>query len=296
MNSLLALVVTLAPTSIPFGTSMVEVEVKGTKLEVYTYKPESYKGEQMIMVFHGVLRNADEYRDHSKGMGDRFGALIIAPKFDAERFPTRRYQFGGILNAERKAAPPDEWTYAMIPILASEIRKIEEKPELKLWIIGHSAGGQFVARMSAFQITGAERLVAANPGSHLFPTRDLPFGYGFGNLPDELSSDEILKRYLAAPLSIYLGTADNGPDEYFDSSENAMKQGGGRYQRGKACFELAKKLAEEREWTFNWRLVEAEGIGHDHEKMFNHPKCAEALFGFKEGERTREPPLALRSK
>lgn len=72
----------------------------------------------MMMVFHGVLGNADEYRDHCRGMGDRFGALIIAPKFDAERFPSRRYQFGGILNAEGKAAPREEWTYAFIPALA----------------------------------------------------------------------------------------------------------------------------------------------------------------------------------
>lgn len=150
---------------------------------------------------------------------------------------------------------------------------------MKYWIIGHSAGGQFVARMSAFQATGAERHVAANPGSHLFPTRELPFGYGFGNLPEELSSDEVLKRYLAAPLTIYIGTADNGPDQYFDSSANAMKQGEGRYQRGKACFALAKQLAKKQGWAFNWRLVEAEGVGHDHEKMFDHPKCAEALFG-----------------
>ncbi|MEW5883946.1 MAG: hypothetical protein AB1725_06955 [Armatimonadota bacterium] len=288
MNGLLAFVALLAPAGIPFGASTIEVEVKGVKLDVYTYKPESYKGERMIMVFHGVLRNADEYRDHSKGMGDRFGALIIAPKFDAERFPSRRYQYGGILNADRKAAQPEEWTYALIPALAEEIRKLEDKPQLKYWIIGHSAGGQFVARMSAFQATGAERHVAANPGFHLFPTRDLPFGYGFGNLPDELSSDDILKRYLAAPLTIYLGTADNGPDQYFDSSENAMKQGEGRYQRGKACFALAKELAEKRGWPFNWRLVEAEGVAHDHEKMFDHPKCAEALFGG-EGERNREP-------
>jgi pimeloyl-ACP methyl ester carboxylesterase len=278
MNALLACVALIAPAGIPLGTSTIEVEVKGVKLEVYAYKPESYKGERMIMVFHGVLRNADEYRDHSKGMGDRFGALIIAPKFDAERFPSRRYQFGGILNAEGKAAPPEEWTYAFVPAIAQEIRSLEGKPRMKFWIIGHSAGGQFVARMSAFQATGAERHVAANPGSHLFPTRDLPFGYGFGNLPEELSSDEVLRRYLAAPLTIYLGTSDNAADEYFDSSANAMKQGAGRYQRGKACFALAKELAEKRGWAFNWRLVEAEGVGHDHEKMFDHPKCAEALF------------------
>ena len=60
------------------------------------------------------------------------------------------------------------------------------------------------------------------------------------------------------------------------------------YERLEECFALAKELAEKRGWPLNWRLVEAEGVAHDHEKMFNHPKCAEALFGT-ERERGREP-------
>ena len=274
-------VLALVPQSIPVGPSQISVAIDGTELELYTYKPESYKGEKLILVFHGVNRNADTYRDNSKNMGDRFSALIVAPKFDTERFPSRKYQFGGILNADRSAAKPEEWTYALIPKLATEVRRIERNPELRYWIIGHSAGGQFVARMAAFQETGAERLVAANPGSHLFPTLSAPFGYGFGSLPGELSSDEVLKRYLAAPLTIYLGTADDKPDDNFDSSPNAMRQGEGRYQRGKACFAAAESLAKEKGWTFNWNIVEADGVAHDHAKMFDHPNCERALFNAK---------------
>lgn len=66
---------------------------------------------------------------------------------------------------------------------------------------------------------------------------------------------------------------------YFDTSESAMRQGAGRYQRGKACFEQARVLAKAKGWPFAWRLVEAEGIAHDHEKMFDHAACARALFG-----------------
>ena len=62
-------------------------------------------------------------------------------------------------------------------------------------------------------------------------------------------------------------------------SEPAMAQGAGRHQRGLACFWSAKTLAEARGWTFGWRLVEAHGVGHDHEKMFDHPNCELALYG-----------------
>jgi pimeloyl-ACP methyl ester carboxylesterase len=150
---------------------------------------------------------------------------------------------------------------------------------MKYWIIGHSAGGQFAMRMSAFQDTGAERIVAANPGTDLFPTRDLPFGWGFGGLPESLSNDEQLRRYLAAPLTLYLGTADDHKDEDLDMSENSMKQGEGRLQRGRAAFALGEKTAREHGWHFGWRKVEADGVPHDHEKMFAHEACETALFG-----------------
>jgi pimeloyl-ACP methyl ester carboxylesterase len=245
----------------------------------FVYKPEHWKGERMILVHHGVLRNADEYRDHAVVLGDKFDALVVAPRFDSERFPSRMYQRGGIQREDGTAAQAGERTYALVTQVAHELRLREGKPNLKYWIIGHSAGGQFAMRMSAFQHTGAERIVAANPGTDLFPTRDMKFGWGFGGLPESLSDDEHLQRYLAAPLTLYLGTADDHPDEDLDMSPESVAQGGGRYQRGKAAFALAQKLAKEKGWTCAWRLVEAPGVEHDHEKMFAHENCERALFG-----------------
>lgn len=267
-----------AAEAIPVGKSQRTLRLGDRELQVYFHRPEHWQQKRMLLVMHGVLRNADEYRDHAAAMGDRFDALIVAPKFDSERFPSRAYQRGGIVREDGSAAPPAEWTYALIPQLAAEVRKLVGKEHLPHWILGHSAGGQFVMRMSAFQDTGAERLVAANPGTDLFPLRSRPFGYGFGGLPDELSNDERIRRYLAAPLTIYLGTADDAPDEDFETSDNGMQQGGGRHQRGLACYWTAKTVAELRGWPFGWRLVEAPGIGHDHELMFQHPNCERALF------------------
>lgn len=268
-----------ADQGLPAGRSVVTLDIDGTALEVFTYKPEQWRGDRMLFVMHGTLRNASEYRDDAVAMADRFGTLVVAPCFDKDRFPSRRYQFGGLRDEVGKALPPEQWTYAFVPRIAARVRELEARPALPYWIIGHSAGGQFVARMSAFQDTGAVRLVAANAGSHLFPTEDLPFGYGFGDLPDGLRGDARLRRYLAQPLTIYLGTADDHPDEYFDGSATAMKQGGGRLQRGRECFARAQGLARERNWPFGWTLVEAEGVEHDHTKMFNHPACERALFG-----------------
>ena len=147
------------------------------------------------------------------------------------------------------------------------------------YLIGHSAGGQFLERMSAFVDTGAERIVAANPGSLIFPRTDWDFGYGFGKLPSNLADDASLQKYLAQPLTLYLGSGDDHVDGDLDISEEAMREGPGRYQRGLACYEAAKKLASEKGWAFNWRVVVAKFVGHDHALMFNHPIAEVALFG-----------------
>ncbi|MCU0866155.1 MAG: hypothetical protein MUC36_20415, partial [Planctomycetes bacterium] len=159
---------------VPIGKAELQVRTgpaeRPVELQVFTYRPANWSGQRLLFVMHGVLRNADEYRDHAVGMADRFDALVVAPKFDEERFPSRAYQRGGLLREDGSLAPKEEWTYARIPELAAAIRTRTGKPDAQLYVIGHSAGGQFVVRMSAFQDTGAVRLVAANPGSVLLPT------------------------------------------------------------------------------------------------------------------------------
>lgn len=261
------------------GSFEITVRASSYPIQVFTYKPGSYDplSSPLLVVFHGVLRNADEYRDDARELGERLGALVIAPKFDLERFPTDQYQRGGLFRENGTLAPRDEWTYALVPQIVERVREIENRPQMPCYFIGHSAGGQFVVRMAAFSdVTGA-RLVAANAGSYIFATREIPFAYGFGNLPAELSDDVVLQCYLAKPLTLYLGAADDHPDEHFDDSPLAMLQGGSRYERGQNGFALAKKLAEERNWEFNWRMVIAQGIEHDHLKMFNAPEAEIAL-------------------
>jgi hypothetical protein len=53
MNALL-LLLALASDPIPLGSSRLELDIDGTKLEVFVHKPESYRGEKLLVVMHGV--------------------------------------------------------------------------------------------------------------------------------------------------------------------------------------------------------------------------------------------------
>lgn len=275
-----ALSSSLRATPLPAGASSQDIPTTGGVIKVFTYKPSLYKGGPLVVVFHGVNRNGEDYRNFAIAVAERFKVLVAAPLFDRERFPPDAYIRGGLLNKDGTLRPPDQWTYALVPQLVAALRAGEAKPDLPYILLGHSAGGQFLTRLAAFYPTEAKRIVAGNPGSHLFPRTDWKFGYGFGALPAEISDEAALKRYLAAPLTIYLGTGDILTDsENLDKSPEALLQGPHRYARGQACFEFARKLAAERGWEFNWRKVETPGIGHDGGGMFAAPEMAEAMLG-----------------
>jgi pimeloyl-ACP methyl ester carboxylesterase len=277
---LLLVVVKFCPGApLPAGPGRTELPDAREPITLFTYKPPTYRGGPLLIVCHGVQRNAEDYRNFAITLAERFGVLVVAPLFDKERFPMARYQRGGLVGADGAVQPPERWTYASIPRMVARVRELEGKPDLPYYLIGHSAGGQFLVRMAAFLPGEAERIIAANTGSHLFPTREADFGYGFGGLPPELSGDDVIRRYLAARLTLYQGTGDVIADPSMDASPPAMRQGPNRLARGRAAFAAAQALAKEKGWVCNWRLVETPGIAHEAAYMFAAKEAGDAIFG-----------------
>jgi poly(3-hydroxybutyrate) depolymerase len=266
----------LPPAGIPSGSAEQSVKVRDSELTVFTYKTEKYRDGPLVLVFHGTLRNAAEYRDWSKVIADRTGGIVAAPLFDEKRFPTSGYQMGGMMK-DKTARPKDDWTWSIVPKLADALREKEGRKEMPYYLIGHSAGGQFLDRLAGFVVTDAKRVVAANPGSLLWPGEDMPFPYGFGELPKELGGDDGLKRYLAQPLTLYLGTGDTVQDKNFPKGKFPDLQGDSRFARGSATFNKAEALAKDKGWAFNWKKVEAPNVPHSSEEMFKHDRCLDAL-------------------
>lgn len=277
MNAVFALILTMfAVDPLPVGKSTADLKFGDVSIRTFTYKPKEFRNGPIIMVFHGVLRNAEEYRDDSIEMGDRFGGLIVAPLFDDVTFPKRKYQFGGIVD-NGIVTPRDQWTGQYVNRISKEIREREGLQKSPLYLIGHSGGGQFLARLAVFVETDAKRIIASNAGTYTFPNVTPQFPYGLGGLPEELQTEKQLKLFLSQPLTLYLGSKDIERDEYLDVGAEADAQGLYRFERGQNMFAAGKRLAEEKNWPFNWKLVIANDVEHDHTKMFNHPKCADAF-------------------
>jgi poly(3-hydroxybutyrate) depolymerase len=262
------------------GRGQMEINYAGAPVALYTYKPAGYNNGPLLVVFHGVMRNADQYLEFAIPIADRLGMLLVAPRLDEGAFPEEEwYQRGGVLAVAGRARPKEQWMFNVVGAIVADVRAREEKPTLPYFLIGHSAGAQFLVRLAAFQPGEARRIVAGNAGSLLFPSTDHAFGYGLGGLPPELRDETMVRRYLAAPLTLYLGLADTTPRRRFDASEAGMKQGPHRLARNRAGFALAEAMAKERGWTFGWRKVEVPGIEHDAARMFAADAVEDALLG-----------------
>jgi hypothetical protein len=135
-----------------------------------------------------------------------------------------------------------------------------------------------LSRLAAFVPNAAARIVMANPSTYVWPAREMPFPFGFGALPEALGSDETIRRYLAQPVTLFLGAADTVRDRNLNVTESAMQQGPNRYERGVRVFHAARELAQNNGWPFNWRLVEAAAVGHSARRMYASPQAQAALF------------------
>jgi alpha-beta hydrolase superfamily lysophospholipase len=261
---------------IPVGPDERTLRVGTHKLRVFTYKPENYRGGPLLVVFHGMKRNADDYRDFAISIADRFGMVVAAPKFDLKTYPILRYQRGGIVD-RAGLLPRSRWTTTASLALVDVLRGDEGKPGLDYYLLGHSAGGQIVGRLAAFSPNKARRIVVANPSSWVFPDGEVPFPHGFGGRTASLAVTAAIKRYLALPITVYLGTADI-KRSMLENTRGARAQGRTRFERGRNFFKAGQALAKEKGWKFNWRLVTVPGIGHDGAGMFASSRIKQALF------------------
>lgn len=266
----------------PEGRSLRTVAIAGEDIEIHAYKPAGYAGGPILMVLHGLGRNAPGYRDYAIPAADAQGWLVVAPLFDRERFRTWRYQTGGMVRNQRAEGefavePPAQWTGQIFLSIIDAVRRAEGRPDLPYSLIGHSAGGQTLSRFAAFMPHQARHIIIANPSTWLWPSLDSRFPYGFGGLPAAMTDDAALRRYLAQPVTVLLGTADVRRDNNLNLREEAERQGATRLERGRNAFEAARQVAQQHGWPFHWQLVEVPDVGHSARRMIGSTEALEVL-------------------
>ncbi len=246
------------------GSGSINLDgLQGQKIRTYYHIPDNFSpGSPVLIVMHGVKRNADWYRNAWRGLADRYGFLVLAPEFSKSDFPGgRSYNRGNMRTKDGVPVPPEEWSFNVVERVFDDARQTFGARRAGYLLFGHSAGAQFVHRMMTFMPRlRVERAVAANAGWYAMPDVDEPVPHGLKG--SGITANQLRKAF-GRDLTVLLGDADINPDgRYLNRSRGAMRQGVHRFSRGLAYFDTAKKKAAELDSGFAWTLEVVPGAGH----------------------------------
>lgn len=233
----------------------------GPPLNIYFAEPEGLPSDApIIIVMHGVARNADDYRDNWIDLAEEYGFVVYAPEFDKKRFPkSSRYNLGGLTKKDDRA-------FDAIEPLFKAIKARRDMSTQGYYLFGHSAGGQFVHRYAFFgKSRHMEMAIAANSGWYTMPTTAYKYPYGLGGLRKSRYDLDVMLRM---PLMVMLGDQDNDPESpSLRHTPQADAQGLNRYDRGIFFLQLANTLAKQRRIKSRWRYNVVPGVAHDNRAM-----------------------------
>ncbi len=239
-----------------------------SEMNVWYHLPEGYsRTSAIVFVMHGVLRNADDYRDNWISLSEKYGFIVLVPEFDRGHFPeNHHYNLGNLRNDDGVLNPEREWSFSVIGRVFEAFKSKLANESEDFYIFGHSAGAQFVHRLLMFKPDLPVALaIAANAGWYTLPVKDQAFPYGLKDVGTDMIN---IQRFLSHRMVVLLGDMDNDPkDKYLRTTPEANLQGAHRYERGNRYFQLAKRIASDSDIDFNWQLVIAPGIAHENAKM-----------------------------
>jgi pimeloyl-ACP methyl ester carboxylesterase len=199
-------------------------------------------------------------------------------------------------------------SFAVLDALLQMLSDRQQWPALHMVVLaGHSAGGQFVQR---YAVAGRAptmlshrgihtRFVVANPSSYLYFDKRRPTEHGFAPFPQTRchgfdrykygleapnvyvatqTPQALMSHYTRQQVVYLLGTLDaNAAHPFLDRSCAAEAQGPSRLARGQAYYHYLS-LALGHAVAQRQQLVLVEGVGHDHQRMFQSPCGVAWLF------------------
>jgi len=263
--------------SLPSGDGDFLLDVPPGQMRVLTFVPDGFVPDSpVLIVMHGVKRDADRYRHVWRNIAAKANALLLVPEFANEMWPKSwGYNLGNMRTKDGRDIPRDVWSFTAMDSAFDKAKELTGSTRRGYRLYGHSAGAQFVHRFIMF--TGGlrvERAVAANAGWYTLPRNDDDFPYGLGGIDIE---DDTLRQAFSANLTILLGENDNDPNgKYLRRTPEALAQGAHRLARGATYFASAQHTAAKMNAPLAWQLKTVPGVGHSNKGMA--PAASDILF------------------
>lgn len=261
-------------------------------ITVFYHKPQSFSRESPILiVIPGTGRNGYDYRDAWIEASERFGILVLSPRYPEETYDFGDYHMGGLmdginvtasveyaedtnevrLDEERLAyevnSRSTEWIFSDFDRLFERVAVAVGSARKSYDIFGHSAGSQILHRFVIFYPRSkASRILASNSGFYTLPNPDEELPFGVKNT--RLDEDQ-LKASFSKSLILFIGELDNADETggLMLRSPTVDRQGMGRLARSRYFYQRSRTAAKDLGTPFNWKLEVIPNIGHDYARM-----------------------------
>ncbi len=234
-------------------------------LRTYIFVPKTVDSNtRILLVMHGLSRNADEYIASWEIWAAENNYIVIAPYFDEENWKgSAMYNLGNIFTDDGVRKNRSEWSFQIVEDIYKMVKKGFGLKRNYFDIFGHSAGGQFVHRFALFMPDSDLRLaIAANSGWYTLPDLEQKFPYGLKHPRLSFTRGDMLK-WSRRHVFIMRGTDDTERTENLRQTPEADAQGQNRSDRAGFMFEKIKSVNPET----NWRLLDVPNVAHSQKAM-----------------------------
>ncbi len=209
---------------LPRGVVFERCHKDDPELCYYLYLPcKNMKNPQIFVAVHGISRNASEQAYCFAELAERYGVILVAPRFGKEAYPG--YQRLGRSSKVKRA------DRALERILA-EVAQLTGAPEGPCAMFGFSGGGQFVHRYAMAYPHRVTRIALGAPGWYTFPDPTQRFPWGIKS-SRQSRLGFAPSRFLRNPACVLVGEKDNLRDDDLNKSPRIdAQQGCDRLERG----------------------------------------------------------------
>ncbi|WP_413735152.1 hypothetical protein ACL2XP_21215 [Sodalis sp. RH21] len=275
------------------GNDCLSLAAENGAMPVYIYRPQpDARDLPVVMVLHGVKRNARQARDQWIAAANRYHFMIIAPEFSNSAYPgARGYMLGntraGAPGQRGAPRPVAQWSYARIGQLFSRLQRAGVTRRTDYLLYGHSAGCQFVHRqLMALPDARVKAAVCASAGWWTPPDPRQDWPYGLAAAPFTLDHEQAA-RFFARPTLIMVGGQDTRTTHTaMRQTPQAEAQGATRLARAQWYFQRVRRLAkqlpkplpQQPPTPFNWQFAVVDGAGHQSPLLID--RAAEFLNQF----------------
>jgi pimeloyl-ACP methyl ester carboxylesterase len=233
----------------------------------YLFVPaSSVPGRPLVVLVHGISRNAREQMLAFGPLAARSGFTLVAPVFTKEF--CRDYQrlgwTGGGLRAD----------LALQHIVAEISRDIGANSD-SFCLFGHSGGAQFAHRYTLAWPRHVRRLAVCAAGYYTFPVPSLPFPLGLDCRLVDRASGLDLEGFLRVPTMVAVGARDIERDGNLRRDQDLDDlQGENRLERARRWAEARRRAAIERGLPPQTEFITIARAGHRFRDTVRHGLCA----------------------